>query len=208
VDSSIIHEYFPNLTEKQKLQFDQLGPLYKDWNSKINVVSRKDIDELYIHHVLHSLAIAKLFEFDESDSILDIGTGGGFPGIPLAILFPKAQFHLVDSIGKKINVVKEVSSAIGLNNITAEHNRVEKLKGEYDFIVSRAVAQTKQLMRWTHQIIKRDSPEEVANGYILLKGGNLKAELNEIRRPHQVTDISKYFKEEFFETKQIVFIPT
>jgi 16S rRNA (guanine527-N7)-methyltransferase len=208
VDSSIIHEYFPNLTEKQKLQFDQLGPLYKDWNSKINVVSRKDIDELYIHHVLHSMAIAKLFEFDESDSILDIGTGGGFPGIPLAILFPKAQFHLVDSIGKKINVVKEVSSAIGLNNITAEHNRVEKLKGEYDFIVSRAVAQTKQLMRWTHQIIKRDSPEEVANGYILLKGGNLKAELNEIRRPHQVTDISKYFKEEFFETKQIVFIPT
>jgi 16S rRNA (guanine527-N7)-methyltransferase len=208
VDSSIIHEYFPNLTEKQKLQFDQLGPLYKDWNSKINVVSRKDIDELYIHHVLHSMAIAKLFEFDESDSILDIGTGGGFPGIPLAILFPKAQFHLVDSIGKKINVVKEVSSAIGLNNITAEHNRVEKLKGEYDFIVSRAVAQTKQLMRWTHQIIKRDSPEEVANGYIFLKGGNLKAELNEIRRPHQVTDISKYFKEEFFETKQIVFIPT
>ena len=208
MDSSIIHEYFPNLTEKQKLQFDQLGPLYKDWNSKINVVSRKDIDELYIHHVLHSMAIAKLFEFDESDSILDIGTGGGFPGIPLAILFPKAQFHLVDSIGKKINVVKEVSSAIGLNNITAEHNRVEKLKGEYDFIVSRAVAQTKQLMRWTHQIIKRDSPEEVANGYILLKGGNLKAELNEIRRPHQVTDISKYFKEEFFETKQIVFIPT
>ncbi len=208
MDSSIIHEYFPNLTEKQKLQFDQLGPLYKDWNSKINVVSRKDIDELYIHHVLHSLAIAKLFEFDESDSILDIGTGGGFPGIPLAILFPKAQFHLVDSIGKKINVVKEVSSAIGLNNITAEHNREEKLKGEYDFIVSRAVAQTKQLMRWTHQIIKRDSPEEVANGYIFLKGGNLKAELNEIRRPHQVTDISKYFKEEFFETKQIVFIPT
>ncbi|MFT6857164.1 MAG: 16S rRNA (guanine527-N7)-methyltransferase, partial [Cyclobacteriaceae bacterium] len=208
MDSSIIHEYFPNLTEKQKLQFDQLGPLYKDWNSKINVVSRKDIDELYIHHVLHSMAIAKLFEFDESDSILDIGTGGGFPGIPLAILFPKAQFHLVDSIGKKINVVKEVSSAIGLNNITAEHNRVEKLKGEYDFIVSRAVAQTKQLMRWTHQIIKRDSPEEVANGYIFLKGGNLKAELNEIRRPHQVTDISKYFKEEFFETKQIVFIPT
>jgi len=208
VDSTIIHEYFPNLTEKQKLQFDQLGPLYKDWNSKINVVSRKDIDELYIHHVLHSMAIAKLFEFDESDSILDIGTGGGFPGIPLAILFPKAQFHLVDSIGKKINVVKEVSSAIGLNNITAEHNRVEKLKGEYDFIVSRAVAQTKQLMRWTHQIIKRDSPEEVANGYVFLKGGNLKAELNEIRRPHQVTDISKYFKEEFFKTKQIVFIPT
>ncbi len=208
MDSTIIHEYFPNLTEKQKLQFDQLGPLYKDWNSKINVVSRKDIDELYIHHVLHSMAIAKLFEFDESDSILDIGTGGGFPGIPLAILFPKAQFHLVDSIGKKINVVKEVSSAIGLNNITAEHNRVEKLKGEYDFIVSRAVAQTKQLMRWTHQIIKRDSPEEVANGYVFLKGGNLKAELNEIRRPHQVTDISKYFKEEFFKTKQIVFIPT
>jgi len=208
VDSSIIHHYFPELSETQKNQFDALGSLYEEWNAKINVVSRKDIDELYVRHVLHSLAIAKLFEFEKNDRILDIGTGGGFPGIPLAILFPAAKFHLVDSIGKKINVVKEVASATGLKNITAEHNRVEKLKGEYDFIVSRAVAQTKQLMRWTHQIIKRDSPEEVANGYIFLKGGNLKAELNEIRRPHQVTEISRFFQEEFFETKQIVFIPT
>ncbi|MEQ8240609.1 MAG: 16S rRNA (guanine(527)-N(7))-methyltransferase RsmG [Cyclobacteriaceae bacterium] len=208
MDSSIIHRYFPDLSESQKNQFNALGSIYEEWNAKINVVSRKDIDELYIRHVLHSLAIAKLFEFEKGDRILDIGTGGGFPGIPLAIIFPEAKFHLVDSIGKKINVVKEVSSAIGLKNITAEHNRVEKLKGEYDFIVSRAVAQTKQLMRWTHQIIKRDSPEEVANGYIFLKGGNLKAELNEIRRPHQVTEISRFFKEEFFETKQIVFIPT
>ena len=208
MDSSIIHHYFPELSETQKNQFDALGSLYEEWNAKINVVSRKDIDELYVRHVLHSLAIAKLFEFEKNDRILDIGTGGGFPGIPLAILFPAAKFHLVDSIGKKINVVKEVASATGLKNITAEHNRVEKLKGEYDFIVSRAVAQTKQLMRWTHQIIKRDSPEEVANGYIFLKGGNLKAELNEIRRPHQVTEISRFFQEEFFETKQIVFIPT
>ncbi|MEP5611474.1 MAG: 16S rRNA (guanine(527)-N(7))-methyltransferase RsmG, partial [Cyclobacteriaceae bacterium] len=150
MDVSIVHKYFPSLSEKQKNQFQQLHPLYLDWNSKINVVSRKDIDQLYVRHVLHSLAIAKFTQFEKGTKILDIGTGGGFPGIPLAIFFPEVQFHLVDSIGKKIKVVQEVSSAIGLQNLTSEHQRAEKVKGPFDFVISRAVARTKLMFQWTH----------------------------------------------------------
>lgn len=194
------------MTSRQQEQFQQLGALYKEWNEKINVISRKDIDELYERHILHSLAIAKFTTFKAGSSILDVGTGGGFPGIPLAIMFPEVQFHLVDSVGKKIKVVQEVADAIGLTNVTGEHNRMEKLKGPYDFIVSRAVAPTKQLFQWTHRLVSKTSKNEISNGWLLLKGGDLKAEMKEAKLPHQMTSISKYFSEEFFETKKVIYI--
>ena len=206
MDSAIISKYFPDLTPLQVIQFGQLGPLYAAWNEKINVISRKDIDLLYERHVLHSLAIAKFTSFQEDTKVLDVGTGGGFPGIPLAIMFPDAHFHLVDSIGKKIKVVEEVASAIGLTNLTAEHNRMEKVKGPFDFVVSRAVAPTKQLYQWTDRLVSKTSKNEITNGWLLLKGGDLKTEMKEAKLPHQLTSISKYFSEEFFETKKVIYI--
>lgn len=207
MDTTIIFRYFPDLQPTQKAQLEQLGSLYSEWNSKINVVSRKDIEELYIRHVLHSLAIAKFGSFEKEARILDLGTGGGFPGIPLAILFPDCKFHLVDSIGKKILVVNEVAKAIGLQNLTAAHNRVEKEEGPFDFIVSRAVAPAKQLLQWTPGLIKPNRHPTFANGYLFLKGGDLRAELKELKRSYVMKPISDYFAEAFFETKYVIYIP-
>jgi 16S rRNA (guanine527-N7)-methyltransferase len=203
----IIFQYFPNLSEAQKIQFGELFHLYKEWNDKINVVSRKDIDNLYINHVLHSLGIAKVISFKPGSRILDVGTGGGFPGIPLAILFPESQFHLVDSIGKKITVVKNVAEGLGLKNIKAEQIRAEQIKGEYDFIVSRAVTRLKEFYGWINKKAKKKSDHELFNGILYLKGGDLEEELTELKRPYQVFDLSTYFKDEFFETKKIVYVP-
>lgn len=207
MDASIIFKYFSDLTPTQKSQFERLGSLYIEWNDKINVVSRKDIEELYERHILHSLAIAKVFSFPDGSRILDIGTGGGFPGVPLAILFPECHFHLVDSIGKKIKVVSEVSDAIGLTNIKAEHQRAEKIKSQYDYIVSRAVAQTKMLMNWTRDKLKPVDALKDSSGYLLLKGGDLSEELSVVRKSYQENAISDYFEEPFFETKKVIYIP-
>ncbi|MEP0369211.1 MAG: 16S rRNA (guanine(527)-N(7))-methyltransferase RsmG [Cyclobacteriaceae bacterium] len=206
MEAAIIYKYFPDLTTEQKKQFDALGHLYAEWNDKINVISRKDIEELYERHVLHSLAIARFGQFPDGSHILDIGTGGGFPGIPLAIFFPNCQFYLVDSIAKKIKVVNEVAQAIGLTNLKAEHQRAEKVKSKFDYIVSRAVARTKQLTNWTNHLIKTNM-EDFSSGYILLKGGDLKEELKEVKRKYQEENISSYFDEPFFETKKIIYIP-
>ncbi len=202
----IIYHYFPNLTAKQKEQFAQLYPLYLDWNSKINVVSRKDIEQLYLHHVLHSLAIAKMVQFRPGTKILDVGTGGGFPGVPLAILFPEVQFTLIDSIGKKIKVVQEVSQALGLANVTAIHGRAEELKGQWDFVVSRAVTRLKPFIDWVKGKISRTPKHAIPNGILYLKGGDLDEELEEIDYPYHVHDISSFFKEEYFETKKVVMV--
>jgi 16S rRNA (guanine527-N7)-methyltransferase len=181
--------------------------LYKEWNDKINVVSRKDIDNLYVNHVLHSLAIAKAVSFKSDSDILDVGTGGGFPGIPLAILFPESQFHLVDSIGKKITVVKNVAEGLGLKNVRAEQIRAEQIKGEYDFIVSRAVTRLKEFYGWINKKVKKKSAHELYNGILYLKGGDLEEELAELKRPYQIFDLPTYFQEEFFETKKLVYVP-
>jgi 16S rRNA (guanine527-N7)-methyltransferase len=206
-DASIIFQYFPTLTEKQKDQFSMVGSLYKDWNEKINVISRKDIDNIYTNHILHSLGIAKLISFNPGAEILDVGTGGGFPGIPLAILFPETQFHLVDSIGKKITVVKEVSTALGLKNVTAEQIRAEQIKDKYDFIVSRAVTRMKEFYGWVNTKTKPKSKHSLDNGILYLKGGDLDEEMNELKRPYSVTDLQDFFMEEFFETKRVVYLP-
>ncbi len=205
--ATIIHHYFPDLSVTQKNQFELLFDLYFQWNAKINVISRKDIDNLYINHVLHSLGIAKVQTFKPGASILDVGTGGGFPGIPLAILFPETNFHLVDSIGKKITVVTEVANGIGLKNVKAEQARAEQVKGQYDFIVSRAVTRIKEFHQWIHQKTKKKSIHDRDNGILYLKGGDLDEELNELKRPYQLHSLSDYFKEDFFETKKVVFVP-
>lgn len=205
--TDIILSYFPDLTDRQKEQFNLLAPLYRDWNEKINVISRKDIDNLYVNHVLHSLAIAKVNRFVPGASVLDVGTGGGFPGIPLAILFPQTHFHLVDSIGKKITVVKNVAEALGLTNVQPEQARAEQLKGEYDFIVSRAVTQLKEFYGWINNRIKNDSVHPLHNGILYLKGGDLAEELADLKKPYQLFDLPDYFKEDFFITKKIVYVP-
>lgn len=205
--AEVIFSYFPDLTDLQKTQFSKLFPLYQEWNEKINVISRKDIENLYINHVLHSLAIAKVTSFNPGARVLDVGTGGGFPGIPLAIVFPDAQFHLVDSIGKKITVVKNVAEGIGLRNISAEQIRAEQIKGEYDFIVSRAVTRLKEFYGWINGKVKKQSKHSLYNGILYLKGGDLDEELAELKRSHQVIAISDYFKEPYFETKKVVYIP-
>jgi 16S rRNA (guanine527-N7)-methyltransferase len=206
-NASLIYHYFPGLSEQQKQQFEQLAPLYKDWNDKINVVSRKDIENIYINHVLHSLGIAKVMLFKPGSEVLDVGTGGGFPGIPLAILFPDIHFHLVDSIGKKITVVKEVSAALGLKNVKAEQVRAEQLKQKYDFIVSRAVTRMKEFYGWVHNKVKADSKNSLDNGILYLKGGDLDEEMSELKRPYSIYNLSDYFTEEFFETKHVVYVP-
>lgn len=206
-DSEIIFHYFPSLSERQKDQINQLGSLYKDWNDKINVVSRKDIENIYINHVLHSMGIAKVMSFNPKADVLDVGTGGGFPGIPLAILFPETHFHLVDSIGKKITVVSEVSKALGLKNVKAEQIRAEQIKGKYDFVVSRAVTRMKEFYGWVNNKIKDDSTHALDNGILYLKGGDLDEEMNELKCPYSIYNLSDYFKEEFFETKRVVYVP-
>jgi 16S rRNA (guanine527-N7)-methyltransferase len=205
--ADIIFHYFPQLTDLQKNQFSQLYPLYSEWNEKINVISRKDIENLYINHVLHSLGIAKVTSFNPGAQVLDVGTGGGFPGIPLAILFPETRFHLVDSIGKKITVVKNVADALGLKNVKAEQIRAEQIKGEYDFIISRAVTRLKEFYSWIHKKVKKTSAHQLYNGILYLNGGDLDEELAELRKPHQVIDLSDYFKEDFFSTKKVVYVP-
>ncbi|MDT0621228.1 16S rRNA (guanine(527)-N(7))-methyltransferase RsmG [Croceitalea vernalis] len=206
MNAKIIFNYFTTLTDAQKQQFMALEALYQDWNQKINVVSRKDIDELYLRHVLHSLGIAKIQQFNEGAEILDVGTGGGFPGIPLAILFPKTQFTLVDAIGKKIKVVQEVIDGLALENIKAYHTRAEDLPGQFDFIVSRAVAAMPTFVHWTKGKIKKDSSHERKNGILYLKGGDLTEELKEYRNA-QIFDLPEHFEEDFFDTKKVVYLP-
>ena len=200
----IILKYFHSLTEIQKKQFAQLHKLYGIWNQRINVVSRKDIDQLYERHVLHSLAIAKFFSFPEHSKILDVGTGGGFPGIPLAIMFPECQFTLVDSIGKKITVVKEISNAIGLKNVTAIQERAENLKGKYHFVVSRAVTEFPQFLKWVKDKFEKESLGNYMNGIIYLKGGDLSDELKPFNNKIKIYEILSVFEEEFFLTKKLV----
>lgn len=199
----IIHKYFSNLSDTQIDQFSKLQELYQDWNLKINVVSRKDIDELYLRHVLHSLGIAKVIQFKPNSKVLDVGTGGGFPGIPLAILFPETQFHLVDSIGKKIKVVNEVVEGLGLQNVKTTHGRVEEVKDTYDFIVSRAVAQMETFVRWTRGKINKKQQHDLKNGILYLKGGDLSEELQKYTSA-TLYDLPDYFSEDFFETKKVV----
>ena len=201
----LLQKYFPELTAEQIQQFSLLGKLYREWNEKINVISRKDIDHLYERHVLHSLAIAKFISFKAGTRILDAGTGGGFPGIPLAIFFPEVKFHLVDSIGKKIKVVNAIADSLHLKNITAEKIRVEDLTGMYDIILSRAVAPMKTTYDWTHHLIFGENKNESKNRWILLKGGDLKNEIDELGRTVQQIPISNFFEEEFFREKFIVY---
>lgn len=205
--AEIIKTYFPEINEKQFHQFKQLGAIYAEWNEKINVISRKDIDNIYVHHVLHSLGIAKVISFKPGTRILDVGTGGGFPGIPLAILFPEVNFHLVDSIGKKITVVKAVAEACGLKNVKAEQARAEQLNNKYDFIVSRAVTRLKPFYNWIGSKVKNKSFNSLDNGILYLKGGELDEELAELEKPYSLYYLSDYFKEEFFETKKVVYVP-
>ncbi len=204
----LILKYFPELTETQKAQFGQLQSLYSEWNDKINVVSRKDIDNIYERHVLHSLGIAKAISFKKGTTLLDVGTGGGFPGIPLAIMFPEAQFHLVDSIGKKIKVVNEVSQALGLENVKGEHIRAEQIKDTYDFVISRAVTRLSRFYPWIRKNFNRKSKHKLKNGLLYLKGGDLQEELQESRLKKIATHkLSDFFEEEFFETKKVIYIP-
>jgi len=203
----IIERYFPNLTVTQRSQMSRLHELYKIWNDQINVISRKDIEQLYERHVLHSLAIYKFIPFQPSSNVLDIGTGGGFPGIPLAIMMPDVKFVLVDSIGKKIKVVNEVASALELKNVQAFHIRAENINEKFDFVVSRAVAELPLLLSWCRSKVKKQQINAIPNGLICLKGGNLREELKTVKRSAQVFEVSSFFNEEFFETKKLVYIP-
>lgn len=202
----IIRKYFPNITETQAGQFAQLEALYNDWNSKINVISRKDIQNLYEHHVLHSLGIAKVLNFKDGTRIMDLGTGGGFPGIPLAILFPDVQFHLVDSIGKKVRVAQEVATAIGLKNVRFSHARAEEIKDKYDFVVTRAVMPMVDLVKISRKNIDKEQHNSVPNGILALKGGELDAEIASMRNISTVWELSEFFSEEYFTTKKVVHV--
>ncbi|MBC7912884.1 MAG: 16S rRNA (guanine(527)-N(7))-methyltransferase RsmG [Pyrinomonadaceae bacterium] len=208
MSSEVIYKYFPDLSAQQKEQFDKLEELYKFWNAQINVISRKDIDSLYLHHILHSLSIAKVMPFLPGEKVLDVGTGGGFPGIPLAILFPETHFHLVDSIGKKIKVVKEVSSAIGLKNLVSTHARAEQINDSFNFVISRAVTQLKDFYPWVRGKFSKNPLNKLPNGVLYLKGGDLEQELNEayLKEVH-LYPLSSYFEEEYFETKYVVYFP-
>ncbi|MBK8599507.1 MAG: 16S rRNA (guanine(527)-N(7))-methyltransferase RsmG [Flavobacterium sp.] len=201
-----ILKYFPDLTENQIEQFRKLEALYLDWNAKINVISRKDIEQLYVKHVLHSLAIAKIQKFESGTYVLDVGTGGGFPGIPLAILFPETRFYLIDVILKKINVAKAVAEAIGLKNVKAEQLRAENVKGDFDFIVSRAVTNMPDFFSWVKDKIKKQNKHELKNGILYLKGGDLTEELKDFPKATEYA-IANFFDDEFFETKKVVHLP-
>lgn len=202
----LILKYFPDLTEDQINKFSQLEALYQDWNLKINVVSRKDIDELYLRHVLHALGIAKVISFKDGSNILDVGTGGGFPGIPLAIMFPECSFHLVDSIAKKLKVVNEVVEGLGLINVRTTHSRVEAIDEQFDFIVSRAVAIMPTFVHWVKGKIAKEQKHDLKNGILYLKGGDLSEELKDYRTT-TIYNLSEYYTEDFFETKKVVHLP-
>ncbi|MGB3466756.1 MAG: 16S rRNA (guanine(527)-N(7))-methyltransferase RsmG [Cyclobacteriaceae bacterium] len=204
---ALLEKYFPDLSDQQKSQFEKLASLYEDWNTKINVISRKDIHEIYIRHVLHSLGLAKHITFLPDAEIMDVGTGGGFPGIPLAILFPDANFTLVDSIGKKIKVVKEVSLALGLKNVEAFHDRAEKIDKKFDFVVSRAVTRIGPFYQWVKYKFLKESSHEAKNGIFYLKGGDLTEELRESGLRYKLYNLSDSFEEEFFETKKVLYVP-
>ena len=207
MNAEIIYRYFPNLNDVQLQQFAALGELYRDWNTKINVISRKDIDQLYEHHVLHSLAIAKIINFRPGTRILDFGTGGGFPGVPLSILFPECKFKLIDGTGKKIRVAQEVCDAIGLKNCAPTHLRGEDEKDKYDFIVSRAVMPLPDLVKLMRKNISKTSSNALPNGVLCLKGGNLQAELQPYHKIVETTEISQFFMEEWFKEKFVIYLP-
>ena len=207
MNAEIVYKYFPHLSETQLQQFAALGELYRDWNAKINVISRKDIDNIYQHHVLHSLAIAKIINFRPGTRILDFGTGGGFPGVPLSILFPECQFKLIDGTGKKIRVAQEVCNAIGLKNCAPTHLRGEDEKDKYDFIVSRAVMPLPDLVKLMRKNISKTSQNALPNGVLCLKGGNLQAELQPYHKIVETTDISQFFSEEWFKEKYVIYLP-
>ena len=202
-----IIKYFPAITEEQRHQYKQLFELYKDWNSKINVISRKDIDNLYEHHVLHSLAIAKALRFKDGTKIMDFGCGGGFPGIPLAIMFPECQFKLIDGTGKKIRVCQEIASAIGLKNVVAEHLRGEDEKGKFDFIVSRAVMPLPDMVKIVRKNVSKEQHNAMPNGIFCLKGGNLQSEIHPFKNIVEQTDLSSFFNEEWFKEKHLIYLP-
>lgn len=204
--ADIIQNYFPDLTDTQKEQFAALWDLYTYWNSKINVISRKDIGNLYEHHILHSLGIAKVIHFRPGTEVMDLGTGGGFPGIPLAILFPEVSFHLVDSIGKKVKVATEVANAIELKNVTTRHCRAEEEKRMFDFVVSRAVMPLPDLIKIVRKNIKKEESNALPNGLICLKGGELQHEIQSVRHQVMVTNLKDFFKEEYFETKKVIYV--
>jgi len=203
----LINKYFPNLTEAQRNHLIQLDELYRFWNAQINLISRKDIDNLYLHHILHSLSLAKIISFKKGSKILDVGTGGGFPGIPMAIMFPDVQFHLVDSIGKKIKVVNEVTKALGLTNVSAEQVRAEQLKDKYDFIVSRAVTTLPEFYSWVQGKTSKRKLHKIDNGIFYLKGGDITAEIEPFKKKATVFSISDFYTEEYFETKKIIYLP-
>ena len=202
-----IKKYFPSLSEKQIAQFEALYDLYYDWNNKINVISRKDIENLYLHHVLHSLAIAKVINFRAGTTIMDMGCGGGFPGIPLAIMFPEVEFHLVDSIGKKVRVASEIANAIGLTNVRTSHSRAEDIKEKYSFVVSRAVMQLPELVKICRKNISKEQMNSMPNGIICLKGGDMTAETQPFKNCVEITGLETFFEEEFFKDKKVVYVP-
>lgn len=204
--ASVFQKHFPNFSDRQIQQLGHAGELYKYWNERVNVISRKDIDHIYDRHLLHGLAIAKLIEFEKDTRILDIGTGGGFPGIPLAIAFPNTHFHLIDSIGKKIGVVKTITEELKLDNVTSEQKRAERIKDKYDFVTCRAVARLSKLIPWIRHNISLDKKHEINNGLIALKGGDLIEELAEIQQPIKTFEISSFFEDPFFETKKIIHV--
>lgn len=206
MEIDLILKYFPDLTETQIEQFAKLKLLYEEWNSQINVISRKDIDELYTRHILHSLGIAKVIQFKPGTSIMDVGTGGGFPGIPLAILFPEASFYLIDTIGKKIKVVNAISEALGLKNVEGVQKRAENVKFEFDFIISRAVTYLPRFNNWIKGKFAPDSFNDLPNGLLYLKGGDLSEELKEAGKPFESFDLTNYFSEDFFETKKVIYL--
>ncbi len=203
----ILLKYFPHLSENQKKQFEQLQCLYEHWNAQINVISRKDIELLYERHILHSLGIAKVMQFKENTNIMDVGCGGGFPGIPLAILFPECNFYLVDSIGKKIKVVNEIAVTIGLTNLKAEHKRAEEVKEKFEFIISRAVTEFPTFYRWVQNKVTKKQFNSLPNGILYLKGGDLTEELKSFAKRIVLYDLKDFFEEEFFETKKVVYLP-
>lgn len=206
MNEEIIFQYFKDINDEQRAQFRALGPLYQEWNAKINVISRKDIDNLYMHHVLHSLGIAKVVNFRQGSNILDIGTGGGFPGIPLAILFPNCKFKLIDSIGKKTRVAAAVANAIGLKNVVVEHRNVIEEKNKYDFVVSRAVMNATDLVKLIRKNVSKEQRNALPNGLICLKGGDMTEEVAPFKNHSEIWDLKSYFDDEFFDTKKVIYI--